>query len=101
LKLLKATEIKIQTFPISRSCCVPEDPAEFEFTHVEIEYTRGQLYTYMEGRVPELQAATHWKLTDCSITALPPLLSLTGTRISSATLSLLHFIPARKNSVLF
>jgi hypothetical protein len=39
----------------------------------------------MQGRVPELQGATHWKLTDCSITALPPLLSLTGTRISFAT----------------
>jgi hypothetical protein len=39
----------------------------------------------MQGRVPELQAATHWKLTGCSITALPPLLSPTGTRISSAT----------------
>jgi len=40
---------------------------------------------YVQGRVPELQAATHWKLTGCSITALPPLLSPTGTRISSAT----------------
>jgi hypothetical protein len=39
----------------------------------------------MQGRVPEIQAATHWKLTDCMITALPPLLSLTGTRISFAT----------------
>jgi hypothetical protein len=39
----------------------------------------------MQGRVPERQAATHWKLTGCSITALPPLLSPTGTRISSAT----------------
>jgi hypothetical protein len=40
---------------------------------------------YVQGRVPELQAATHWKLTGCSITALPPLLSPTGTRISYAT----------------
>jgi hypothetical protein len=39
----------------------------------------------MQGRLPELQAATHWKLTACSIAALPPLLSPTGTRISSAT----------------
>jgi hypothetical protein len=38
----------------------------------------------MQGRVPDLQAATHWKPTGCSITALPPL-SPTGTRISSAT----------------
>jgi len=55
--------------------------------HVEIEYTYGQLRTrmHMQGRVPELQAATHWKLTGCSITALPPLLSTIGTRISSAT----------------
>jgi len=39
----------------------------------------------MQGRVPVLQAATHWKLTGCSITALPLLLSPISTRISSAT----------------
>jgi hypothetical protein len=44
-----------------------------------------QLFMYMQETLPELQAATHWKLTGCDITALSPLLSPTGTRISSAT----------------
>jgi hypothetical protein len=60
----------LKTLPSLHDCYVSEGP-EVEFMQIRIEYTRVDLYTFMQRSPAAIQTPTHWNLIGSRMTAPP------------------------------